>query len=185
MSYFKPRALTVIACGLALTALGADEPKQPDTNFDNLKLLVEGVKKANKVVLYEGLPHQFFDKDLLEQELKNKKTVKVHDYPFYAETLALKDEDAKRLTELFCAADSFAKFRGPKRCGGFHPDYCVEWQDGKGVYHVLVCFGCHEVKCYGPKVDLYCDINNDAYKEFEKVLKPYRKNRPEKKGAPE
>src|SRR6516165_3185263 len=125
MSYFKPRALTVIACGLALTALGADEPKQPDTNFDNLKLLVEGVKKANKVVLYEGLPHQFFDKDLLEQELKNKKTVKVHDYPFYAETLALKDEDAKRLTELFCAADSFAKFRGPKRCGGFHPDYCV------------------------------------------------------------
>src|SRR5262249_3316064 len=67
----------------------------------------------------------------------------------------------------------------------FHPDYCAEWQDGKDVYQVLICFGCHEVKCYGPKVDLYCDINSEAYKEFEKVLKPYRKNRPEKKGAPE
>src|SRR5262249_38836674 len=97
------------------------------------------------------------------------------------ETLTLKEEDAKKLTELFCAADSFEKYRGPKKCGGFHPDYCIEWQDGKDVYQVLVCFGCNEVKCYGPKSDLHCDVKKEAMEQFAKILKTYRKNRPEKK----
>lgn len=172
---------TIASLLVALQPAWADEPKETDTNFDNHKPIAAGVRKATKVVLHEGLPHQTFEREELARELKAKKTEQLNGFPFYAETLPLKPEDAKKLTDLFCEPKSFVKFQGYKLCGGFHPDYCIEWQDGKDVYRVHVCFGCHEVKCFGPKIELYCDVRGEAYKEFERILKPYRKNRPEKK----
>ena len=159
-------------------ALAAEEPSR---NFENLKPLVEGVKKAKIVTLYEGLPHQTWEAEQLKTEQASKKTVKLHGFPFYEELLALKDEDAKKLKDLFCAEDSFKAMapNSQKKCGGFHPDYCIEWKDDEVTYQVQVCFGCEEVRCYGPKVDLYCDITRKAFEQFVVILKPYRKNRPE------
>ena len=92
----------------------------------------------------------------------------------------LKEEDKKKLTTLFIDEKSVKKFSGPKRCGGFHPDFCVEWHVGKDVYRAHICFGCHEMMVYGPKSDLYCDIAEPAYKELDALLKTYRKNRPKR-----
>jgi hypothetical protein len=143
----------------------------------------ERVRKAGKIVLFEGLPHHMYEQSLLEQELKDKKTVQLHGYPFYADPLALDEADAKRLTELVCASDSFRTFQGEKKCGGFHPDYCIEWQDDEGVYRLLLCFGCGEAKFYGRTADdLRYDIASAAGTQFEKVLEPYKKNRPKNQG---
>jgi hypothetical protein len=57
----------------------------------------------------------------------------------------------------------------------------VEWHVGKKVYRCLVCFGCHEVKVFGPKKELYCDIVKKAYDTYKEVLQPYRKHRPRTK----
>jgi hypothetical protein len=179
-------AMTVLA-GLCVTSAAeparkADsKPKGSAEEFKKLPALTAALGKATKVVLHEGLPHQTFEPKLLEQELKTKKTVKVHGFPFYQETLSLKEADAKKLTALFRAGESFTAYRGPKKCGGFHPDYAVEWRLGKDVYQALVCFGCHEVKFYGPKAGVYCDVRDRALGEMKKVLLSYRKNRPEKK----
>src|SRR5262249_11890068 len=108
--------LTLAALGLLLAfspGRSDDKPKQPDTNFDNLKPLAEGIARADKVILYEGLPHQS-DKLAFDKELKEKKTVEFNGFPFYAETLELKADDAKKLTELATAAGSFSKWHGPK-----------------------------------------------------------------------
>ncbi|QJW94473.1 hypothetical protein [Frigoriglobus tundricola] len=158
-----------------------EDRRETDTTFANYKPLAAAVAKADKVALLEGLPHPMFEKKLLESELKTKKTVSHHGFPFYAEPVALKEADAKTLTKLFTDETSFKAFSGAKKCGGFHPDYCIEWHVGKDLYRCLVCFGCHEVKVFGPKTELYCDITKDAYDSFKTVLQPYRKNRPERK----
>jgi hypothetical protein len=157
----------------------------PKSNFSEYRPMVAAVLFANKVVLYEGLPYQSVEEKLLEEERKSKKTVEIHNFPFYQELLPLTKQDGEKLKDVFCKSKSFSELRGGmKWCGGFHPDYCIEWQDGKDVYQILICFGCHEAKFYGPKAEVYCDINPDAYKQFQMILKPYRKNRPEQKREP-
>jgi hypothetical protein len=175
--------LVVIAGTLAITALAEvkSPPRETDTNFDNYKPLAALVATADKVVLYEGLPHQNWEADLLDAELKSKKTVQIHGFPFYAEPMELKAEDAKTLTTLFTTDGSLQKFGGYKRCGGFHPDYCIEWRIGKDVVRCHVCFGCQEAKVYGPQHELYCDVSDAAYKKFQQTLKSYRKQRPASK----
>lgn len=163
------------------TLTGCAEQKETDTNFDNLAPLAKGVATADKVVLYEGLPHPVFEKKLLDAETKEKKTFEDHGFRFYAAPLDLKPADAKALTALFTAEGSFTKFGGEKKCGGFHPDYLVEWHAGKDVYRMQVCFGCGEVKVFGPRHELRADIGTDG---FTKLLKPYRVNRPKTADAP-
>ena len=148
------------------------------TNFRNLPKFTSAVKNADRVVLYEGLPHQGNEHNLFEQELRAKKTVQIHGYPFYEETLPLKGEDATKLLDLYCDPSSFRPWMGLKSCGGYHPDYCIEWHVGKDVYLALICLGCWEIKSYGPKTELYCDVENDAMDKFKAILKPYQKNRP-------
>jgi hypothetical protein len=70
-----------------------------------------------------------------------------------------------------------AGFRG-KKCGGFHPDYCVEWYADGQLYRCLICLGCWEVKVYGPDRELYCDMQHDVRDQLKKTLKRYRQNRP-------
>jgi hypothetical protein len=149
--------------------------------FKKVPAITGMLGKAKKVVLHEGLPHQTWEAKLLETELKTKKTVKLNDFPFYQVSPSLTDDAAKELTALFRRAGSLKPYAGPKRCGGFHPDYAVDYCVGTEVYRVLICFGCHEVKFYGPKTSVHCDVSNRALDELQTILKPYQKNRPAKK----
>jgi hypothetical protein len=170
-----------LALGVVLAVvLAIHVSNRPDTstNFRNLANFTSAVKNADSVLLYEGLPHQHNEANLFEQELKAKNTVQIHGYPFYVETLSLKDDDAKKLLDLYCDPTSFRPWMGEKKCGGYHPDYCIEWHVGQDVYQTLICFGCCEIKSYGPKAELYCDIQSDALDKFKSILKPYQKNRP-------
>ena len=87
-----PMAILVIS---TVSSCGAPpEPPEP-VGFH------EAIQQADQVILYEGLPHQYWDGDLLEKELKTKKTVEILKYPFYAETLDMDTSDKKRITEIF------------------------------------------------------------------------------------
>ncbi|MBL9085454.1 MAG: hypothetical protein JNK76_26855 [Planctomycetales bacterium] len=137
-----------------------------------------GIQRAEKVVLYEGLPHQSSEHELLAEELRTKATQEFHNYPFYAEPLALRDEDAKRLSEIRGNVRTFHQYRGPKGCGGFHPDYLVEWHVGADRFQALICFGCTEVKLFGPGLESLNDLEEDAENQLRELLKRYRKHRP-------
>jgi hypothetical protein len=82
------------------------------------------------------------------------------------------------LTDLCREAKSFGRYGGEKLCGGFHPDWCIEFKNGDDVYQVHVCFGCHEARLYGPKNDVYSDLNDEVLRVFKAVLSPLQKNRP-------
>ena len=176
----------VAASWLSAVALSADPYKReshgekPEIFEKNIQPLVVGIGKAKNVSLYEALPHQYFEKKLLAKELKTEKSVKLHAFPFYDGAITPSDDDVKKLAALCGDLKTFGRYRGPKSCGGYHPDWCVEWKDGEDVYRVLICFGCHEARVYGPKNDVYSDLEDNALKKLVEVLTPYRKKRPER-----
>jgi hypothetical protein len=133
-------------------------------------------KQADRPVLYEGLPHQTYEHEALVAEKKAKPTVTLHGFPFYRETLELKPGDDQRLRALLTDPASFAPYSGEKKCGGFHPDYAVEWSADGQTRQALICFGCREVKIYGPNGETTYDLGAEA--QFLDVLASYQKNRP-------
>jgi hypothetical protein len=134
--------------------------------------------QAGRILLYEGLPHPMYEPRVLESEKKSKPTVDLHGFPFYRELLELKPGDVERLKALLGDPATFRPYSGEKKCGGFHPDYAVEWSAGDTVYRSLICFGCFEAKLYGPEGGTTYDVGRDVQDRFEALLQPYRKNRP-------
>ncbi len=153
---------------------------EADTDFASNKAVFASIHAAGRLILYEGLPHHAFEAKELKLEKRKKRTMALHGCSFYRDHLKLSAYDQQRLKSLLGSEASFAKWSGEKRCGGFHPDYCVQMSVGRAAYRFLICFGCHEVKVYGPKHSLRCDIQRDAYVLLEKLLKKHRKNRPPK-----
>jgi hypothetical protein len=170
-------AVPLLACAL-LGCRANRRPPETDTRFDVNKGLFATVGDARQLTLYEGLPHQGSEPQELAAEKATKDTIQLRGFSFYRPPLDLKADDARLLRNLLGDEQSFRPFTGYKACGGFHPDWCVGWATSAGEYLCLICFGCHEVKVYGPESELYCDIQDDVYKQLKATLKKYRKNRP-------
>jgi hypothetical protein len=154
------------------------QPAPISTDFERLPSLLGGIRKSGEVVLYEGLPSEFWEPEVLERELNRKKTIRLHGYPFYDGRIALRGADAEQFTALFSAKGSFKRYRGEKACGGYHPDYCVEWKTADAPTRALICLECGEVKLIGPRSELHCDLIPEAWKQLAQRLSPYQKNRP-------
>ena len=149
-------------------------------NFrENIAPLVSGIGRASNLTAYEGLPHQYFEKRLLEKELKAKASITFHGFPFYKAPIDLQPDDASWLTAHCSAATFYGTYGGAKMCGGFHPDWCLQWNGEAGTYRLLICFGCHEARLYGPKREVWSDLNEDLLADLVEVMKPYRTNRPQ------
>ncbi len=136
------------------------------------------VSAAKSLVIYEGLPHQTWDRELLASEIKRKDTTEIWDFPFYTPSVDATNGDDLR--KLLSNPASLREYQGPKSCGGYHPDFCISWQAGKVKYYALICFGCHEIVLYDGKTSLIYDLETAAYKEFQQLLAQYGTKRPER-----
>ena len=66
--------------------------------------------------------------------MKTKPTIQLSGFKFYREPLGLKDEDVRTLRGLLGNSSTYRSYSGEKKCGGFHPDYAVEWSsNGEGL----------------------------------------------------
>ena len=137
-------------------------------------------KHACIFTLYEGLPHQFWDSKKLEEELANKRTIRItqFEFPFYARPLSVSSEDIEALRQLATSSGSFLSYGGPKLCGGYHPDYALAWSDGTSTSYLLICFGCHEMFFYDGKHAFWADIREEAFSKFKAILHKYHDQRP-------
>lgn len=168
-----------VSCALAMSAASGCASKiEIDTRFAENKSLFVAIGKADALTLYEGLPHQFHEPNALAQEQRDKQTVTLYGYPFYSQPLNVSTEDRDKLRGLLGTETSFFPWQGERKCGGFHPDYCAEWHADGQTYRVLICFGCSEIKIYGPSNSLRCDIKDESTRQVAELLKKYRKNRP-------
>lgn len=137
----------------------------------------------NGFVIFEGLPHQGWEHDLLKTEVASKKTIKIHGFHFYSKLLTPSEGDRRSLITALADEGGIVEWGGMKLCGGYHPDYTVQWRgsDG-GLYQALICFGCHEIKLYGDGMQLYADLSERTYEMLKSTLLPYGDQRPKTKG---
>jgi hypothetical protein len=165
-------------CGVALLALGFVGITWIKARYPVAPAILEGIRRASSLTLYEGLPHHMWEAGALKDELATKKTVQIHGYSFYERALPLTAEEIEALRKLTSSQENYGQKRGEKTCGGFHPDYCLAWQDGNLTYHLLVCFGCGEIKLFSPTSESLVDINST--KALEDALKQKSGQRPER-----
>jgi hypothetical protein len=172
-----------LGCRDATEIVVEEPPPAVSTDFARLQEVLAGVQKAGQVLLYEGLPSEFWEPQLRAQELAQKETLDVHGYPVYEEQLTLSDTDAEQLTSLFSARESYLPFDkvSRKKCGGFTAEYCAEWTTGETKTQLLICLECGEVMLFGPQSELHCNLSPDAAQRLKQLLSPYQKNPPSEK----
>jgi hypothetical protein len=142
------------------------------TRIEENTSLFKAIEKAELTALYEGLP-----RDANEAQFSGQTTT-IHGYPFFSTPLELPAKDKEQLQAFLGSERSFDQWTGYKKCGGFHPDFCVEWTLEGEVYRMLICFGCCEVEIHGPRKSLRCDFGIGTQKQFEELLKKHSKHTP-------
>src|SRR5262245_61347571 len=130
--------------------------------FVDLKLFDDTPGIPNRVVLYEGLPHHQYIEEVFRVEHGRTDTIELDGYPFYTELLPLRPEDTAELTAMLGDRRLFWPHLGGKRCGDFHPDYCLEWGFRDLVVQAQICLGCYEVKAIGPAGVVHGDIPDEV-----------------------
>jgi hypothetical protein len=146
--------------------------------------LAEFVASADRVTLYEGLPHQYAEKKLLEEELAKKETFRVGEFAFYKEPIPLTKDEAAAFTDIFDGIDAFSeKPAGQTKCGPYHPDFCLEWGKGEELVRVQVCLSCGESEVHSGVRMLYLKLSSDAGGDLAQLLKDRWQNRPKTKIA--
>ena len=168
---------SVLALALiVLTSSSAtgQEARQPAEDFEKLRYLREAVRNTKSVTVLEGLPRIF---DGSTPRCDSTEIVAQHGYWFFDERIQVSREEAEALARIVADARSFAPWGGAKACGGFHPDFCLEWPSGTELHHVLLCFGCHEMKYFGPGGSALCDVPPPAYKELKALLEKRRSHK--------
>jgi hypothetical protein len=136
------------------------------------------VARSTTVNLYEGLPHQHFERALLDQERRAKSLREFGGFPFYDEALTLAPVDVNTLRVVLSSPVALEEFSGEKFCGGFHPDFAVEWFTADTYRQSLICFGCAEVISIEAGTEVRSDLAKSVFVRLYEVLRPYRKNRP-------
>ena len=140
---------------------------------------IDALAKAKEMTVFEGLPHPHWEPDELQTERRSKKCVNLHGYLFYDDARVAAGEDFVSLQQALSLRGGIIEWGGHKLCGGYHPDYLIRWKADDGTYDALVCFGCHEIKLFGPRDQLYADLLKPTYAQLEQSLSQFRKHRPQ------
>jgi hypothetical protein len=172
----------VLCLGCNSAAEVADETPPPAVSIDFARLpeILTGVQKTGSVVVYAGLPSQFWEPQLRNQELLQKETLDVHGHPVYDDPQTPATADSEQLTSLLSAKGSYQPLSSGKgnKCGGFTAEYCVEWTSGDTATQILICLECGEAMLFGPQSELYCNFSPEIAQRLKQLLAPYQKETP-------
>jgi len=155
--------------------MGGSLPRQTKLNTTLFSV------NLDSLIVWEGLPHPFFEPDNFKQELRKETFFVLHGYHFYRETLQTTRDDGRWLMKLLCRPTTLLGFSGAKDCGGFHPDYGIEFLRGDVRLQFLLCFGCGEAKVFGPGHEVRHDLADPAHTALRTLLQPYGSSRPTRK----
>ncbi len=162
-----------------VVSFGGVRSDERDRYKSEMEALTKGIANSKSLKVYEGVTRGFVPKDKIEETVKEFKLVKLHDHYFYPNEVEVSERSAGILKVICKEPKNFSRrdTERTKFCGGYHPDWCVEFQDGKETFQVLICFSCHEAKIYGPKNEVYCDFPKPIREDFGRLLEPLFKHR--------
>src|SRR5262245_49294359 len=98
-----------------------DRPLDPNAveEFNQNRHLFFTIRKTDSVTVYEGLPHQNSECELLAKEKREKATVQFREFACYQEPLVLSEKDQVEVRRLIVGENTFEPYWGEKKCGGF------------------------------------------------------------------
>jgi|GEM_PF-5196775 len=165
-------------CSNATEIVEESPPPAVSTDFARLPELLAGVQPAGRTALYEGLPSQFWEPQLRNQELLQKETLDVHGHAVYDDPQTPSAGDAEQLTALLAARDSYEPLSPAKgkKCGGFVAECCAEWTNGDKTTQILICLECGEAMLFSPQLELHCNLSPEAAQRLKQLLSPYQQN---------
>jgi hypothetical protein len=163
-----------LMAGLAALPGARAQEKKPATDVASYKPVAAAAGKVKEVILFEGFPHPVFEPKLFKQEKETRNQFRYQGFLFYESRPRLREKDAEALRKVFADSGNFTAWRGEKKCGGFHPDFMVQWKVGDDIYRVQICFGCVEIKAFGPKGAVRLDMTQAAKKSLEATLRRYQ-----------
>jgi len=148
---------------------------QIDTNV--LPAFQDALAARSGLVLLEGLPNENTEAKLYRAEKKANETVKRAGFLFYPARLTAAPNDEQALVAALTRPGSITEYSGAmKMCGGFHPDFALLWNSGGQAYEAQICFGCQEIKLFGPSSELYADLAPETFSALRSVLRHYGKH---------
>ena len=162
-----------------LNRLRQEDAEKGVLSFAEVSRLLRLVPHDAAPQVYEGLPHQSQQRKTFTVELTKSPVIR-HSFWFYRLALPVEVEHQAILARLLSEPSSFRKFSGPKKCGGYHPDYAVVWKIGEAELEFHFCRGCHEARIYGGGSQIYVDLDEAAYLALEELWPTYAINRPRK-----
>lgn len=174
-NHFKASLGSILAA-FALSACATTAPIGKPVAVSAAEDIRLSARTAAKLMVYEGLPHQAHERELLGREAARADVTRIAGYPFY--TPARPAKQPEELRRILGDAESYGVYRGPKTCGGFHPDYAVSWGSGGGSHHILICFGCGEALVSDGGRMLPYDLREPALGQLRALLSRHALKRP-------
>ena len=154
-------------------ALQAKEPLGPAVSES--AALRRSLLKSESLAVFEGLPHPQWQPQVFAEEAERDDTVTIQKFKFYKPDV--KVQEPQSLGELLASSKTIGRWSGPKLCGGFHPDFAVQWTTQQGrKLSALICFGCYEIKFVDGDQVFHYDLREA--KTLKAALAAYKKKRP-------
>ncbi len=163
---------------ILLAACSAPDEQTPLSKEASSKIRL-AIKDSAHVYVHEGLPHQMFERDLLATESQRSDTIEIGSFRFYTPSVSATNPDL--LKRILSSADSIILHEPNtyKLCGGFHPDYAIEWfGPNQKRYNALICFGCADIIYTDGKNNYSYELEKEVYKTLKDALSQYAKKRP-------
>lgn len=143
-----------------------------ERDFDFFLKLDE--KSIESFLVFEGLPHPMWERELHQNELVSKERIEIAKHPFYKDAIEVSGSSATSLLALMLDADLFTYYSGGKFCGGFHPDVAIKADS----IVIQVCFGCHEMKIIEEGAEYPVDMKDGTKELLKKAFASFRRHRP-------
>ena len=138
-------------------------------SFKKLSRLIGSLDSGAKLEIYRGIPRgKFFE---VEEALGSgndghKRYIRRYGAFFYSQAEVPERNDVKELLAMVKNPQSFRRFGGFKLCGGFHPNFALVWTKDETAGEIHVCLTCHEIKLFQSRLEIYCEMDDDAYQQF-------------------
>jgi hypothetical protein len=156
------------------------ELKSEVATFANLGPLLDLCRNASRMEVFEGLPHPYFETQLMQKELLRADVTMNHGFGFYTPALKLNSGDVQTLRTEVCQKSAYKKFAGMKSCGGFHPDLLLRYHTTQGIVDTHLCFGCNEAIFFGPQTRAHVDIEQAPSDRWMTIQQNYQTKRPKR-----
>ncbi|MFC7339438.1 hypothetical protein ACFQY0_19755 [Haloferula chungangensis] len=163
---------------LLLTTLTLFAHPHEDLPVDASEEARLALAKAKKFGLSEGLPHPAKETERFSAEAQRRDTQQITGFFFYKPDQKLDPATTDKLRQIIADSDNLTEWKEHKTCGGFHPDWSLNWRRGWSKDHALICFSCDEIIYISGDFQLRYNLTPAASKQLKTLLNPFQSKRP-------